>query len=107
MAPSTAHCPSAPTNNTSTALRQLPRRQQQPATTCHQGSKLVAAQPPAVSLCHLCYELTRIAFVGARMWGNGLSWAEPDYKEGKPGNKIATGAAVVPGREVLTPTRSH
>jgi len=55
----------------------------------------------------LCYEPTRIAFVGARMWGNGLSWAEPDYKEGKPGNKIATGAAVVPGREVLTPTRSH
>jgi len=37
------------------------------------------------------------------MWGNGLSWAEPDYKEGKPGNKIATGAAVVPGREVSPP----
>jgi len=45
--------------------------------------------------------------LGPGCGGNGLSWVEPDYKEGKPGNKIATGAAVVPGREVLTPTRSH
>lgn len=68
---------------------------------------MVAAQPPAVSLCHLCYEQTRIAACWGQDVGDGLSWVEPDYKEGKPGNKIATGAAVVPGREVLTPTRSH
>jgi len=46
------------------------------------------------------------------MWGrgrDGLSWINyPDfYKEGKPGNKIATCAAAVPGRFVPHPPGGH
>jgi len=61
----------------------------------------------------LCLELTMpdSRVLGQDVGGEkeGLSWINyPDfYKEGKPGNKIATCAAAVPGRFVPHPTRCH
>lgn len=65
----------------------------------------------AAHLHQLCLELTMPdSRVLGQDVGEGKGWAELDklsrlLKEGKPGNKIATCAAAVPGRFVPHPTR--